>query len=73
MTKEDIKNGSLVVIKHSREGGEIVDDNRPDGRVLVKVARMKVVTTGIKVQIVNVLADMDDLEPMKKQKGVVVL
>ena len=41
MTKEDIKNGSLVVIKHSREGGEIVDDNRPDGRVLVKVARMK--------------------------------
>lgn len=73
MKTEDIKKGSLVVIQHSKEGGEVIDTNRPDGRFLVKVARMKVNATGIKTQIVNVLADEDDLEPIKKQKGFVII
>jgi len=51
----------------------VIEANRPDGRFLVKVARMKVNATGIKTQIVNVLADADDLEPIKKQKGVVII
>lgn len=73
MEKEALENGQLVVIRHSREGGEIIDAHRADGRVLVKVARMKVVATGVKTQIVNVLADAGDLEPIKKQKGVIIL
>lgn len=72
MDDAKLKNGSLVVIRHSREGGEIIEDNRPDGRVLVKVARMKMNATGIKVEIVKVLTDLDDLEPVKKQKGVII-
>lgn len=66
------KNGSLVVIRHSREGGEIIEDNRPDRCVLVKVARMKMNATGIKVEIVKVLTYLDDLEPVKKKKGVII-
>lgn len=73
MKVEEITNGYLVIIKHSKEGGEVIDTNRPDGRFLVKVARMKVNAAGIKTQIVNVLADADDLEPMKKQSGVVII
>ncbi len=73
MKTENISNGSLVIIKHSKEGGEVIEANRSDGRFLVKVARMKVNATGIKTQIVNVLADADDLEPIKKQKGVVII
>jgi len=65
--------GSLVIIKHSKEGGEVIEANRSDGRFLIKVARMKVNATGIKTQIVTVLADVDDLEPIKKQKGVVII
>ena len=72
MKAEDIVKGSLVIIKHSKEGGEVIETNRTDGRFLVKVARMKVNATGCKTQIVNVLADADDLEPIKKQKGVVI-
>ena len=70
---EDISKGSLVIIKHSKEGGEVIETNRTDGRVLIKVARMKFNATGVKIQIVNVLADADDLEPIKKQKGVVII
>ena len=73
MKAEDISKGSLVIIRHSKEGGEIIETNRTDGRFLVKVARMKVNATGIKTQIVNVLADADELEPIKTQKGVVVI
>ena len=73
MKAEDISKGSLVIIKHSKEGGEVIETNRTGGRFLVKVARMKVNATGIKTQIVNVLADADDLEPIKTQKGVVVI
>ena len=73
MKIEDISNGSLVIIKHSKEGGEVIETNRKDGKFLIKVARMRVNTTGIKTQIVNVLADADDLEPIKKQKGVVII
>lgn len=73
MKTEDISNGSLVVIRHSKEGGEVIEANRSDGRFLIKVARMKVNATGVKTQIVNVLADADDLEPIKKQKGVVII
>lgn len=73
MKNEDISNGSLVIIKHSKEGGEVIETNRKDGKFLIKVARMRVNTTGIKTQIVNVLADADDLEPIKKQKGVVII
>lgn len=72
MKAEDIVKGSLVIIRHSKEGGEVIETNRTDGRFLVKVARMKVNATGCKTQIVNVLADADDLEPIKKQKGVVI-
>lgn len=73
MKAEDIVKGSLVIIKHSKEGGEVIETNRTDGRFLIKVARMKVNTTGVKTQIVNVLADADDLEPIKKQKGVFII
>lgn len=73
MKTEDISNGSLVIIKHSKEGGEVIEANRSDGRFMVKVARMKVNATGIKTQIVNVLADADDLEPIKKQKGIIII
>jgi len=73
MKAEEFAKGNLVIIKHSKEGGEIVETNRSDGRFLIKVARMKVNATGIKTQIVNVLADADDLEPIKKQKGVVII
>ena len=73
MKTEDISNGSLVVIRHSKEGGEVIEANRSDGRFLIKVARLKVNATGVKTQIVNVLADADDLEPIKKQKGVVII
>ncbi len=66
MKTEDISNGSLVIIKHSKEGGEVIETNRTDGRFLIKVARMKVNVTGVKTQIVNVLVDADDLEPIKK-------
>ena len=52
---------------------DIVKGNRTDGRFLIKVARMKVNATGVKTQIVNVLADADDLEPIKKQKGVFII
>ena len=72
MDDTKLKNGSLVVIRPSREGGEIIEDNRPDGRVLVKVARMKMNATGIKIEIVKVLTDLDDLEPVKKQKGIII-
>lgn len=68
MKETEITKGCLVIIQHSKEGGEVIEANRPDGRFLVKVARMKVNATGIKTQIVNVLADADDLEPIKKQK-----
>ena len=73
MKAEDITRGSLVIIKHSKEGGEVIETNRPDGRFLVKVARMKVNAAGIKTQIVNVLADVDDLEPIRKQKGILLI
>ena len=73
MDGAELKNGSLVVIRHSREGGEIIDTDREDGRVLVKVARMKLNATGIKIEIVKVLTDLDDLEPIKKQKGIIKL
>lgn len=73
MKAEDIVKGSLVIIRHSKEGGEVIETNRTDGRLLIKVARMKVNATGVKTQIVNVLADADDLEPIKKQKGVVII
>lgn len=73
MDGTELKNGSLVVIRHSREGGEIIDTDRKDGRVLVKVARMKLNATGTKIEIVKVLTDLDDLEPINKQKGVIKL
>ena len=73
MKVEDITKGNLVIIKHSKEGGEVIETNRTDGRFLIKVARMKVSATGIKTQIVNVLADADDLEPIKKQKGILLI
>lgn len=73
MKAEDIVKGSLVIIRHSKEGGEVIETNRTDERFLIKVARMKVNATGVKTQIVNVLADADDLEPIKKQKGVVII
>ena len=73
MKVEEITNGCLVIIKHSKEGGEVIETNRSDGRFLIKVARMKVNAIGIKTQIVNVLADADDLEPIKKQKGIVII
>ena len=73
MKAEDIVKGSLVIIKHSKEGCEVIETNRTDGRFLIKVARMKVNATGVKTQIVNVLADADDLEPIKKQKGVFII
>ena len=64
--------GDLIIIKHSREGGEIIEDSRPDGRYLVKVARMNITSSGIKTEIVNVLVDADDVEPIKKQSGVIL-
>ena len=73
MKTEDISNGSLVIIKHSKEGGEVIETNRKDVRFLIKVARMRVNAAGIKTQIVNVLADADYLKPIKKQKGVVII
>ena len=73
MKADEITKGSLVIIKHSKEGVEVIETNRTDGRFLIKVARMKVNATGVKTQIVNVLADADDLEPIKKQKGVVII
>ena len=73
MKADEITKGSLVIIKHSKEGVEVIETNRTDGRFLIKVARMKVNAAGIKTQIVNVLADADDLEPIKKQKSVVIL
>ena len=73
MKADEITKGSLVIIKHSKEGVEVIETNRTDGRFLIKVARMKVNAAGIKTQIVNVLADADDLEPIKKQKGVVII
>ena len=73
MKAEDIVKGSLVIINHSKEGGEVIETNRSDGRFLIKVARMNVNATGVKTYIVNVLADADELEPIEKQKGVVIL
>ena len=73
MKAEEISKGSLVIIKHSKEGGEVIEANRSDGRFLIKVARMKVNATGVKTQIVNILVDADDLEPIKKQKGIVII
>ena len=73
MKVEEVAKGCLVVIKHSKEGGEVIETNRSDGRFLIKVARMKVTATGIKTQIVNVLADAEDLEPINKQRGLVII
>ena len=73
MKADEITKGSLVIIKHSKEGVEVIETNRTDGRFLRKGARMKVNAAGIKTQILNVLADADDLEPIKKQKGVVII
>lgn len=71
MKATEITKGCLVVIKHSNEGGEVIETNRPDGRFLVKVARVKVNATRIKTQIVNVLVDAEDLVPIKQQLGLV--
>ena len=71
MKAEEISKGSLVIIKHSKEGGEVIEANRSDGRFLIKVARMKVNATGVKTQIVKVLADADDLKPIKKTERLV--
>ena len=73
MKAEDITKGCLVVIQHSKEGGEVIETNRLDGRFPGKVARMKVNAAGIKTQIVNVLADAEDLEPIKKKHGLVII
>ena len=72
MTKEELRNGMAVIILSKKEGGEVISI-LPDGKVLVKVARMKASVSGFKTEVENITTTPEDLEPIKKQSGLVVI
>lgn len=61
-----------VIILSRKEGGEIIS-LLPDGKVLVKVARMTASVSGLKTEVVNITTTPEDLEPIKKQRGLVII
>ena len=54
-------------------GGEVIDANRPDGLLEVKIARMTVTSKGVETLINNVLVKENDLSPISKKKGLVII
>lgn len=72
MNKEELKTGMAVIILSRKEGGEIIS-LLPDGKVLVKVARMAASVSGLKTEVVNITTTPEDLEPIKKQRGLVII
>ena len=72
MNKEELKNGMAVIILSRKEGGEVTS-LLPDGKVVVKVARMKASASGFKTEVENRITTPEDLEPIKKQRGLVII
>lgn len=68
-----IKKGDAVVITSMKAGGEIVNTEREDGLIEVKVANMHIDGSGVKTKIENVLVKEDDIFLITKKSGVVVI
>ena len=72
MNKVELRNGMAVIILSRKEGGEIIS-LLPDGKVLVKAARIKASASGFKTEVENITTTPEDLEPIKKQRGLVII
>ena len=74
MGKNKITKGTVVWVKHLNEAGEVFETDRPDGRFLVKVARIIVGPIALRTEITEILVSPDDLESFENhisngQKG----
>lgn len=67
------KKGDAVVITSMKAGGEIVNSEREDGLIEVKVANMHIDGSSVKTKIENVLVKEDDIFLITKKSGVVVI
>lgn len=67
------KKDDAVVITSMKAGGEIVNTEREDGLIEVKVANMHFDGSGVKTKIENVLVKEDDIFLITKKSGVVVI
>lgn len=68
-----MKKGDAVIIHSMKVGGEIVNTEREDGMIEVKVAMMHVDGSGVKTKIEIVLVKEDDIFLITKKSGVVVI
>ena len=73
MKRETItfKVGDPVIIKSKRLGGQVTEVDRPDGRIGVTIAIMSANNAGIRTAIRKELVKPEDLEVIKKKRGVV--
>lgn len=69
MEKNKITKGTVVWVKHLNEAGEVFETDRPDGRFLVKVARIIVGPISLRTETVEILVSPDDLGSLKETFG----